>query len=412
MTLCDQTEMKWAINESVNLPIESWQNPAEDTYFFCDLHADAAAFLRSLKLSQLITLDSEIGHITLTSAGRKGKIIIGGDCFDKGPSNLALFRLIGELRAQHSNLVLLAGNHDIRVYAGLLALEFADDLRQSHFFVRMGRKTASLLAEIYHQYCDNEPELQLSDAQISHYIFPQPEWFELFPKYAKHFMSSTKLEKEIQSIHFKQQDFLEACREHGLDLKAIYQAALKAKQLFLDPQGEFSWFFEELDLVHQSGSYFFSHAGIDDIIAEKMLNQGYQTLNHNFREQMRNGLIFQMYYSEYGNVFRTKYREKDWPLTEIGSQYLKHQGIYAIVNGHRSSHNGQKLYVRQGLLNFDCDTKLNANCRKKNNILTLGEAVTVFHTSGDVRAHCSDVPSTKMFHPKHLLETDQQNSYQ
>ncbi|MBD3611826.1 MAG: metallophosphoesterase, partial [Hydrogenovibrio crunogenus] len=114
----------WQPELTTPLPIDHWLAPNQDTYFFCDLHADADAFLRSLKLSYLVTLDSTIDSIQLTTKGMHGQIIIGGDCFDKGPSNLALFKLIRLLKQAHCDLILLAGNHDIRIYAGLLAIDF------------------------------------------------------------------------------------------------------------------------------------------------------------------------------------------------------------------------------------------------------------------------------------------------
>lgn len=393
--------VKWQPPIRPQLPVDSWMAPQKDTYFFCDLHADAEAFLRSLKLSHLITRDSRINQVTLTTKGQHGQIIIGGDCFDKGPSNLDLFRLIQQLHQSGADLVLLAGNHDIRIYAGLLALDFMQDLRQAHFFVRMGRKTASLFSEIYHHYCQNETT-HLSNNEILEALFPPSSWFEFFPVYAATQMDASKARKELKQIEKKQQDFLLACQELGLELCHIYLAAQKAKELFIDDAGEFAWFFKNLDLIHTAGSYCFSHAGLDDTMAQRLCQESVEEINEAFRQQMRQGRIFQLYYSELGNVFRTKYRDKDWPLTQIGSEQLKTCGIYAMVNGHRSHNNGQQLFVREGLLNFECDTQLNSNCRKKSNIQTPGEAVTIFYADGLVSALSSDFPATKQFHPRHL----------
>lgn len=370
--------------------------------FFCDLHADAEAFLSSLKLGQLITPESTLQKVTLSSKGRQGQIIIGGDCFDKGPSNLALLDLLGELKKQQANLVLLAGNHDVRVYAGLLALDVMDDLRQSHFFVRMGRKAAPFLAEIYHNYCQDDTVVKLADSLILDKLFPEEQWFEHFPNYAQSLLSPRAIQKEVRQIKTKKHDFLAACGALGLNLKQIYQAALKAQELFIRPNGRYAWYFQSLQLMHQSGNYLFSHAGIDDEIAHQMTQMSVATLNQQFQQSLREGLIFEMYYSAFGNVFRTKYRDKDYPLTEQGSAYLKQQQIYALVNGHRSHQNGQQLFVRAGLLNFECDTQLNRNCRTRAKMKTLGEAVTVFAQDGTVHALGNDLPQPKTFHPSFL----------
>jgi len=67
-------------------------------YFFADLHADPQAFENSLK------------HCTDPSA----LYLIGGDCLDKGPSNLGLLDRIKEL-SEEVEVKILAGNHDIRM---------------------------------------------------------------------------------------------------------------------------------------------------------------------------------------------------------------------------------------------------------------------------------------------------------
>ncbi|WP_373017670.1 metallophosphoesterase family protein [Thiomicrorhabdus sp.] len=392
----------WTTNETVHLPINQWQFPDKDIYFFCDLHADAGAFLRSLQASFLVTADSDLNQVQLTTQGQHAQIVIGGDCFDKGPSNLDLFDLIGLLREQQADLVLLAGNHDIRVYAGLLALDFKNNPHQSHFFTRMGRKTAALFAEIHQTYCLHLPEPQLSESQIIQQLFPNKEWFERFPEIAGAFMSEDKIKKEVKQIQFKQQDFLEACQKHGLNLPQVYQAVQKARELFIEDGGIYNWFFKELKLLHRSGSYLFCHAGLDDAIAHQLSQQPLERINRTFQKKLQQGELFEIYYSEFGNVFRTKYRDSDKPLTSQGTQILKKIGIYALVNGHRSHKNGQQLFIRNGILNFECDTQLNENCRKKNKISTLGYSSTIFYANGLVSAMSSDIPKAKMFHPKHL----------
>lgn len=384
----------------VQLPLENWLAPSKDTYFFTDLHADAQAFLRSLKLSHLVTLDSTVEQIQLTTKGMSGQIIIGGDCFDKGPSNLQLLKLIAQLR--ETDLVILAGNHDIRLYAGLRAIDFMNDPCQAHFFVRMGRKVIPLFAEIYQKYGQHLPAVTLTDAEIRAKLFPNKDWLNRFPMAAKPFLSAKKIHKECQQITRKQQDFTQAWSKLGYNLQQLYQAVEHTRQLFMQPEGEMSWFFGSLNLIHLSGSYCFSHAGMDDEIAQQLSRKSVDDLNQQLHQHLQAGHIFQLYYSAFGNVFRTKYRENDWPLTEKGAAHLKQQHLFALVNGHRSHLQGQQLFVRQGLLHFECDTLLNANCRQKSNRQSLGEAVTIFYADGMVSALCGDYPATKQFHPKDL----------
>ncbi|MBO1923092.1 metallophosphoesterase [Thiomicrorhabdus sp. 6S3-12] len=388
----------WSTTGEFNHP-HGWQTPQKEIYFFCDLHADADALLNSLKLSGLIEQRSTHETLYLSPGAENAQILIGGDCFDKGPSNLALFRLLNKLRAQHPDLVLLSGNHDLRVYAGLLATNHLDDLRQAHFFVRMGRKTAAFFAEIFEQYCRDEKIASIPQSLIEAQLMPDEQWFELFPQYACNFMSAKQLKKELKQIRKKKQDFIEAWNSYGYDWNQLMMAVTTAKQLFIEQDGEFFWFFQNLQLMQRHGSYLFCHAGIDDRIAHRLLKEPVEDINQQFNQALQLGKIFEIYYSELGNVVRTKYRNKDWAFSELGAQALKNQGIYALVNGHRAHHDGQQLIIRQGILHFECDTELNANCRAKSNLPANGQAVTIFSSDGTVQALSNDLTAPKRFHP-------------
>ncbi|BBP44157.1 metallophosphoesterase [Thiosulfativibrio zosterae] len=397
----------WQPPLSEHFTTSHWQFPQNDTVFFCDLHADADAFLRSLKASYLISQTSSLGKITLTTQGLSTNIIIGGDCFDKGPSNLKLLSLMGQLRQQGAHLILLAGNHDIRIYAGLLALDHPNDPKQSHFFTRMGRKTSALFAEIFQTYFIDagltaKDLSALSNSEIKQALFPATDWAEHFSQQAKNHLTPSEFTKEIRQIAFKQTDFLNACQEKGLNLQQVYWAVHKARELFISAQGDFSWFFQELALLHREGSYLFCHAGLDDRITHWIKTRSIEQVNTHFKTQLQQGDLFNIYYNEFGNVFRTKYRTTDKPLTHKGAATLKSMGIYAIVNGHRSHENGQQLYGRNGLLNFECDTQLNANCRQKSQMTTPGFSATLFYSNGVVSAICSELPHIKMFDPRYL----------
>lgn len=384
---------------------QKWLAPEKTAYFFCDLHADAQAFLRSLKLSGLVTSDSDLSHLTLQEHAKTAQIIIGGDCFDKGPSNLQLFELLAKLRQENLECIILSGNHDLRVLAGILALQNPNNILQSHFVVRMGRKTVRFFKEIYDHYQLQKQPAELTNKQALKRLNPHPQWEDNFWEVAPQFLSAKQMDKELKQIAKKRLDMLEAAEEVGLQPYQLYQAIAFAHQLFVDPEGQFHWFLKELKLVHVSGSYLFCHAGIDDSIA-KYFAQGAdnasQTINLHFQNALEKQQLFHLYYNEFGNVVRTKYRNKDYPLTAAGAEYLKQQQIFAIVNGHRSHLDGQKLYLRQGLLNFECDTELNENCRKKSKLKADGESVTIFDQNGTVKAFCNDMIAPKAFDPRQL----------
>ena len=64
-------------------------------------------------------------------------------------------------------------------------------------------------------------------------------------------------------------------------------------------------------------------------------------------------------------MLRTKYRKTDPLLTHKGVKRMHRMGIHAVVHGHVSQTNGQRINLRSGLLHFQCDVTLDKNSRIK-----------------------------------------------
>jgi hypothetical protein len=100
------------------------------------------------------------------------------------------------------------------------------------------------------------------------------------------------------------------------------------------------------------------------------------------------------------NIIRTKYRPTDMPLTRNGVKLLrKKSAIHAIVHGHRNLLHGQRVMLRSGIVNFECDTTLDQNSRKKEGLKGPGAAVTIFRPEGLVMGVSTDYPYVKVFEP-------------
>ena len=140
---------------------EPWKWPKRSLYFITDLHGDADAFIASLVATGVVKKTGQRDKdIKLTDAGRKGCFLIGGDCFDKGPSTLRLLRAIKMLIDKHADVLILAGNHDVRMMLGIRSISMEADPRTDHFFIRMGRKMVPFLKEISDQYLQGEDALR------------------------------------------------------------------------------------------------------------------------------------------------------------------------------------------------------------------------------------------------------------
>jgi len=253
---------------------------SQKTYFFADLHADRRALLNSLEYCDD---DSAL-------------YLIGGDCLDKGPSNLALLREIKKL-SEKVQVRFIAGNHDLRM---LMALQNWDD--QNNFLFQR--------------------------------IFEQK-----------------RIEKRIKPFLFE-------CG--GIEA---------AKEMFLDPEGEFGWFFPSLNLLHQDNNFLFTHAGVSDVFAYQLKDRGQDLLNAQFRKLTADkGTLFDFYYSQASGAFRTKYRTKDAPFTPEGAKALRAAGVNFVAHGHDSQTQGHRLRYIEDIPHLACDVTVDGNTRWKENL--------------------------------------------
>ncbi|MDH3871061.1 MAG: metallophosphoesterase, partial [Gammaproteobacteria bacterium] len=233
-------------------------------------------------------------------------------------------------------------------------------------------------------------------------LYPPKSWFHDFPQQAVWFMPEATIEREVQRLRKKMKDFEVACEQAGLSMRMVYAAARKWKELFLYPKGEYAWFYKNMKLGRREGSFIFVHAGVDDRMAKMISEKGMKHVNQAFQKQMYRD-PFDFYYGPMANIIRTKYRPVDMPLTRYGVRMLrKKAGVHAIVHGHRNLLYGQRVMLRKGIVNFECDTTLDRNTRKKEGLKGQGAAVTIFRPEGLVMGVSSDYPCIKVFEPSSI----------
>ena len=378
-----------------------WHWPKRQIYFITDPHADADAFVESLVASGGVKKTGpKAEHFKLSRRGEQGLFIIGGDCLDKGPSNLRLLAVIRLLLDKTDRVRLLAGNHDMRLLMGLRSLQLPADPRTDHFFVRMSPKVVPLLKEVYERYLQDGEALKNSPhtKECRRQLYPSSSWFEDFPPHAEWVMPQQTIERETGKLQRKMQRFETVCGNAGLTLRMAHAAAMKCKQLFMEPDGEFYWFFSSMRLAYKAGSLLFIHAGVDDRVTAMIEQRGVRHINHLYRHQVKNDL-FEFYYGPIANSLRTKYRPTDMPLSEIGVDHLHQNGIKMVIHGHRNRRTGQRLMLRKGLLHVECDTTMDSNSRNKEGLRGRGAGVTIIRPEGQILGICSDYHSTKVFTP-------------
>ncbi len=396
------TELSQALHHLSNP--EHWRWPERLVLFFTDLHADAEAFSASLVASGVFARNGpQPSDLALKRPVDQFEIILGGDCLDKGPSNLQLLRLIRHLLDRQVQLTLLSGNHDLRLQLAIQSLDNPNCPRNGHFLLRLGSKVMPLCVELLSQYPLSAAERSSlpDEHSCEARLMPANDWPDQFRKGAADTLSPAQIELELERLTSRKQRFFAAASQAGLSFQQIYAAMHRWKQLFLQSDGEFHWFIQHQQLLCQRGSFLFVHAGCDDAIAQQLVEQDCDSLNTAFQEA-RQGEAFALYFGPLGNMLRTKYRRQDPQLSTRSSQDLITSGIHALVHGHRNLHHGQRITFRANMIHFECDSTLNSTSRKLEGLSGGGAAVTLIHPQGYVMGISSDYPSIKFFQPDSL----------
>jgi len=211
-------------------------------------------------------------------------------------------------------------------------------------------------------------------------------------------MPDQTVERELKRMKKKWEQFASELEKAGMSMRMAYAAAIKWRRLFLHKKGEFAWFFRDMALTHREGSFLFIHAGLDDRIAQVIQDKGLKTLEKTFRAQLL-GDPFEFYYGPLANMIRTKYRPVDMPLTAYGAKLVHDMGIHAVVHGHLNLLNGQRIMLRRGIVNFQCDSTMDRNTRKKEGLSGYGAAVTIIDPDKRVVGISRDFPRHKVFEP-------------
>jgi hypothetical protein len=207
----------------------------------------------------------------------------------------------------------------------------------------------------------------------------------------------------------KEIEFEERCKSFGLTPAMTFATILKFKELFFSERGKYAWFFKNMELAYRNGSTLFVHAGVDDVVAKLLLDHGCHALNRSFHQTLAEN-PFALYHGHLGNVFRTKYRDFDHLLTEEGTQHLRDAGIHLIVHGHRNVLRGQRMVIRKGILNFECDASVDINTRGLEKLDGHGAAVVIFKKEGEVCAISTDYPAIKSFQAPICISNKRSNS--
>ncbi|MDX1669782.1 MAG: hypothetical protein R3194_10210, partial [Limnobacter sp.] len=281
---------------------------------------------------------------------------------------------------------MIAGNHDLRLWMGLNAV-LNSTVSDLHFFVRMMPKVLPLFIEAL-----GMPEAGLfpvsnlpNEASCRDLLMPPRAWAEAFKTLNAGRLSGKAIQKELDRTAKKVEQLPQKLRECGLSFRQLYRATQVCRFLFLNPQGRYAWFFREMKLIHREGSFVFVHAGLCNEVASLLSTEGCEAINTKFDQLVHSDDLSAVYFGPLFNTVRTKYRDTDYDLTQHNVEQLFACGIHAVVHGHRSRQQGQRLTLRKGIIHFEADITLDINSRRNENLQGQGAGALVIDPSGEVR---------------------------
>lgn len=199
--------------------------------------------------------------------------------------------------------------------------------------------------------------------------------------------------------------FETALSRSGLSLRQAFAAVEQCKALFLAPGGAYHWFYRNMRVLERTGSILFVHAGLCDAMCRRLASSGADAVNARFLSDADQD-PFRFYTGPVANLVRTKYRENDRHLTDLGVQALHGSGIKMVVQGHVNNHAGQRLLAKNGLLHLEGDVTLDRASRRREGLSGIGVGATLIYPSGDVLGLSGDYPRVKHFRPEAV---DQRN---
>ena len=374
-----------------------WRWPDRPVVFVSDPHADAESFLRSLAAAGVIRRHRTT--FTLTPFGQSARVIVGGDCLDKGPNNLAMLDALAALRTSGAEVVVLAGNHDLRLLMAVDAVSNPRDILKEHLFVRMGRKTLPILREVLDRFVTTADVAALpGEAACAAQLLPGEDWETRFSQAAKPHLAEQVIAKEIAKLRSRLAKFEDEVARSAMNYRHILAAILKCREIFFQPGGAYAWFFASMDVIARNGSFLFVHAGLCDRMCDLLATQGVDGVNARYRQEAeRTAPGF--YFGPLANLVRTKYRDGDHVLTDFGVDLLHRAGVHMVIQGHVNNRQGQRLRAKRGLLHLEGDVTLDRASRQQEGLEGIGAGATLIYPSGDVIGLSRDYPRVKHFAP-------------
>lgn len=383
---------------------KAWLTLARPAFVVVDPRGDVDALFTSLVASGAVAKTGQGDEdFRLTESGERGRFLLVGDFLGLTTTNLRVLRVVKGLIDRGADVELIAGNRDVALLLALVHVGRKDP-RLAHLFARMGARAVRMLVEVFDQFLVEDWGVRREflaareQPRIREMLLPDETWYLEFPDESASFLTQPQIDRELGRLRERLGELEQTIDECGLNLAQLHAAIEYARDLFLEPEGEFAWFFERLQVVARHGSCLVVHAGFDDEMAALLAAGGVDAVNARFTEMLDRNL-FELYYGPVGNLFRTRYRTDDYPMTDAGWGSLRRAGALAVLHGHGIGVDQVRLGARGGLLDIACDMGMDRVTRSRQSVRARGGGAVVLGPDGRIEAVCAGQTHATVFDP-------------
>lgn len=332
--------------------------PLRTMYLVCQLSGDTGALRRSLIASGGVRWTGPSDHdFELTSEGRQAKFLIAGDTFGSHLSNLRLLRMLGALIDAGADLEVLASDRDLQILASLTRLS-AGELEAAHLDMRNSQELSSLLDEVQREELDPDARER-----------------------TRSFMPRASLPADAPTPPAR------------WSRAQLQRTSRMATQLFVAPQGEFVWYLARMKLVRRWGSFLVTRTHLDRETMALLAKTGTKGVNAHLRRMFAK------------NPLKLLSRSSETPQSGLELAKGMHRaGLYGVIGGHSGQH-GQRIFVRQALLDMQSACAIDQRTRRDIGLEGAGAAVTIFRPEGVALGVSADYPHVKVFDASRVFST-------
>lgn len=332
---------------------ETLEMPREKVFTMSDVHGNARGFLMTLLKAGIIKIKDH--KVSLTESGKDIPVVVTGDFFDRGPHSLKLLDYFQAFFDKHARLELVAGDHELMALAAIDNI--SADHRDEDFFELVTDLTGKIhpLERQAPDKLDEALKWKATERKFRQNGQPLVDANNFMQWYIR---GGESLIREIKDKYYP--------GEKNVPMRALL---VKAHTL-LQPDTNYGRLMRQLLLCSQIDDILYTHAGVDDQLAELFDDNGVDGTNSIFKATIRHGNygIFSQ-----GDLCKILWKRENG-VSPYAASVLKKLGITTVISGHNRMRDGiQQAEISNGIMLVSNDIGLESGIEGGTMIMPDGE---------------------------------------